>query len=343
MTPKGFPHESLEANEGGDPSLEERHFNNASHFIRHLRLSDSRWGSDWQSEWTFRGQADARWSLLPSAYRDDPQSPIVWAKRCFDSMLDRSKLPNLSNSTIQPKFAIEEVLQFAAEFELVRQFAKMAQEAGLPTPGFDKHMTGEEIVKHPERYSPGAFEPTQVFALAQHHGVPTRLLDWTDDPLSAAFFAARDCFDRCRKRSRGDDVPKKLAVWAFNLRCISSIPGLRIFNPDKSENPFLRAQNGIFIWDQSAHGHFLNHGTRIALNKRTPLPRDECNIPRLKKLTLSAKAIPELLKLLFRERVSMHLLMPWYDAAATTANSVFIWGEAAKNDRWQSDRAFKLP
>jgi hypothetical protein len=295
------------------------HFKKAEDLVDALGRRNKRWNG-LSSSWVFRGHADASWDLLPSALRTP--CPITHHPR-------------------RPKKPYEKTAQqVEQEVDAVWGFVKEADYYGLPIPGDASrvlHLMDKdrfEITENLHLLDQFPSEETiEAYALAQHHGVPTRLLDWSRNPLVAAYFSA----EGAARALNEEDAKGKLGIWCFCWNAISTIDrekkeDIHLVSPPRAPNKNLLAQNGVF----TVHVHPLNGADSPVIEPFDELVHRLCDSQKkrwlwgetgpIRLLTLPVSQSRHLLRTLAEEDVTAAKLFPGYDGIVRARNeSLHLW------------------
>lgn len=281
------------------PKVQDRHIDDAASFLDALSPRDA-WWSGRPDNWVYRGQANAEWRLDPTAIRR-------W--RDFERYgVRRDEKRADFDPDVAPGWSERQDLQDA----LLRRFRVALDREGLPIPQVstvalddDDHMVHDGGAPPPSAFP--------LMALAQHHSLPTLLLDWSRRAWVAAYFAAQDV---AAKQCAGElGGITHLAVWALQRGERRYHPcGLAFHEAPASSNLNLRAQSGLFT--------------------TLPADQEQCialylasatSAPALRRVTLPAEQAPRLLRFLAHEGITGASMFPGPDGVVRAMRELATW------------------
>lgn len=318
------------------PYIKTLHYDNADDFINAISYKGELYELI-NDHYIFRGHSTEEYGLLPTALRKylvfENEKPVE-----FSSDEQRKMYVYLATT---------EYSQILEEYRLLQDFFNACDKNGLYVPhieslrnsfcpGIDVDILLLENPWIPRRY-------WGLAALAQHHGVKTRLLDWSYDINVALYFATTgvyndpneklDLMEALKGHRKGEDCPPKhnMELWVLNTDVVMAKPKqvpLHIIQPRYYNNDNLCAQKGVLTYWKSIHPALFKENGKLdlgAVTDRRTLDvqidsylRDN-NVPEktyLYRITIPQDAAYDIYSYIEKMGYNASTLFPGYDGVA---------------------------
>ncbi len=302
--------EIIEKDDAGEPFT-------ASTFLEYLNVAHPRWqrsqfssqhryfDREFSSDWVFRGHEDSTWKLLPSFWRSD-STKVTAIVRAFQKSFAPPQVLTALTWHVQIYLALLDT------FNLVAEQNGLMKRVNLRS-GTANNLHAEHL--------------DELEAIAQHYGLPTRLIDWSYDSFVAAFFSSRKLAE--------SETPTSCCVWCLDTSLagrieLNNLPQITIVKAALNTADRIQAQRGLFTrlgsFDEWMQAYFDSANEvkawpdleTILSSPNTSVARNdgESSTPFLRKVMLSRTETPELMRQLHFRGVSCSSLFPGLEGVA---------------------------
>lgn len=318
----------------------------ADDFLLALRRSHSRWANrrtSTESAWIFRGQTwfhdlPASHHLIPSALRPPHKHSLFSRTRELLELTvgecdwlrwvrpDEDRPDDVSRDDWAERVQVTGLDAFT-HATLVKEWIVLADDVrhGGARAGDLWHIGNQERVEL-RQYFHGQLM-NDALALAQHHGVPTILLDWTYNSLVAAYFAALPFVCAPAAEAIEPGANDYIVVWALRRALLDlEHPYISRVTLPARVATFLDAQSGLFTWSPKTYSLRLRHNRYVPLDDLINAAAEDLKLSDvLTTVSIHASHASDVVRLLWREGISHAHLMPTLDNVTRALEMKTYW------------------